>query len=217
MKASPCSATIRRCLPLLLCAVFAVSCASKQPPPVQAVKASMQYSAAARTDGSGMPGMVYFFPPLLCDANGKPRESLTPVEDPERGIIDWVTPSAKSRKLRQKLEDYFRARGDQVVSFQEVLAAERPHSILIVSSFYSAPVDVKNPQPGQADEFVLSKVKASTFDVDLDPGKSRDVARIEGVTFFDSSHKPADIEVRSFDAAIRSLGENVSAVASLEP
>ncbi len=177
----------------------------------------MQYSAAARTDGSGMPGMVYFFPPLLCDASGQPRETLAPVEDPERGIVDWVTPSAKSHKLRRQLEDYFRSRGDRVVSFEDVLAAEKPHSILIVSTFYSAPVGVENPKPGQADEYVLSKMKASTFDVDLDPAKSRDVARIEGVTFFDSNRKPADIEVRSFDAAIRSLGENVSAVASLEP
>lgn len=203
-------------LPLVLCQMLAISCASK-PPEVPVVKASMRYSAASQIKRTSLPTKLYFFPPLLCDAKGNPKESLTPVEDPERGIVDWVSPSEKSRQLRRQMEDYFRSCGDQVVSFQDVLAAETPHTILIVSSFYSAPQTVETPKPGQADEYVLSMMKANTFGVDLDPAKSRNIASVDGVTFFDSTRKLAGIELKSFDAAIRSLGDNVSAVASLEP
>ena len=160
---------------------------------------------------------MYFFPPLLCDAKGKPKEVLTPVQDPALGIVDWVSPSAKSKKVRRQLEDYFRSCGNQVVSFQDVLAAETPHSILIVSSFYSAPLAVESPKPGQADQYVLSMVKANTFGVDLDPAKSRKIASIDGVTFVDSTRRPADIEGKSLEAAIRWLGDNVNGVTSLEP
>lgn len=203
-------------LPLALCQLLAISCASK-PPQVPVTKASMRYSAASRLNRTSLPTMLYFFPPLLCDAKGKPKESLTPVEDPERGIVDWVSPSATSRQLRRQMEDYFRSRGNQVVSFQDVLAADTPHSILIVSSFYSAPQAIDSPKPGQPDKYLLSMVKASTFDVDLDPGKSRNIASIDGLSFYDSSRKPSGIESRSFEAAICSLGENISGVASLEP
>mgnify|MGYP000536633986 CR=1 FL=1 len=203
-------------LPLVLCQLFAISCASK-PPEMPVAKASMRYSAASQVKRTSLPTMLYFFPPLLCDAKGNPRESLTPVEDPEKGIIEWASPSAKSRELRRQMEDYFRARGNQVVSFQDVLAADTPHSILVVSSFYSAPQAVDSPKAGQPDEFVLSMVKASTFGVDLDPGKSRNLANIDGVSFFDSSRKPSDIELKSFEAAICALGDNISGVASLEP
>jgi hypothetical protein len=201
---------------LVICPLLACSCASN-PPQAKLIKASMRYSSASQINRTSLPTTVYFFPPLLCDAKGKPKESLTPVEDPASGIVDWASPSAKSRQLRRQLEDYFRARGNQVVSFQDVLAAKTPHSILIVSTFYSAPQAVDSQKPGEPDEYVLSMVKANTFGLDLDPGKSRRVASIDGVTFFDSTRKPADIEAKSFDAAIRTLGENVSGVASLEP
>ncbi len=178
---------------------------------------SLHYTAVSGINRTQLPSKMYFFPPLVCDAKGKPKEALTPIKDPQLGIVDWVSPSAKSRKMRRELEDYFRSSGNQVVSFQDVLAEETPHSILIVSSFYSAPLAVETPKAGQADRYVLSKVKASTFGVDLDPAKSRNIASIDGVTFFDSTRKPAEIEGKSLTAAIRWLGENVNGVISLDP
>ena len=213
------AATVRQCrflLPITLCQLLAVSCATK-PPQAAVIKTSLHYTAVSGINRANLPSRVYLFPPLLCDAKGKPRESLTPVEDPKRGIVDWVAPTATSRKVRRQLENYFRSRGNQVVSFQDVLAAETPHSILIVSSFYSVPQAVDAPKPGQADKYVLSMVKASTFGVDLDPANSRALASIDGVTFFDSARKPADIEGRSLDSAMRWLGDNVSGVTSLDP
>lgn len=202
-------------LPLALCQLL-VSCANR-PAPTAEIKPSLQYSAASGLTRAQLPTKIYFFPPLVCDAKGKPKESLVPVEEPQRGIVDWVSPSAKSRKVRRQLEDYFRSRGNEVVAFQDVLAAETPHSILIVSSFYSAPLAVESPKPGQADKYVLCKVKASTFGVDLDPANSRSIASIEGITFFDSARKPSNIEGRSLEAAIRWLGDNVNGVTSLDP
>lgn len=206
----------RLLLPLALCQLLAVSCATK-PPEASVIKTSLQYTATSRIKRTSLPSRLYLFPPLLCDVKGKPKESLAPVEEPGLGIVDWVAPSAKSKKLRRQLENHFRASGNQVVSFQDVLAAETPHSILIVSSFYSAPLAVDSPKPGQADKYVLSMVKASTFGVDLDPAKSRQLASIDGVTFFDSNRKPADIEGRSLGAVIRWLGDNVTGVTSLDP
>ncbi len=206
----------RLLLPLALCPLLAVSCASK-PPDAVVIKTSLNYTAVSRIKRERLPSRVYLFPPLRCDAQGKPRESLSPVEDPKLGIVDWAAPSATSKRVRRQLEDYFRSFGNQVVTFQDVLAAETPHSILIVSSFYSAPLSVDSPKPGQADKYVLSMVKASSFGVDLDPAKSRQLASIDGVTIFDSTRKPADIEGRSLGAVIRWLGDNVTGVTSLAP
>ena len=203
-------------LPLALCQLLLISCASR-PEPAAGIKPSLHYTAVSRLSRAQLPSKMYFFPPLLCDAKGKPKEVLTPVNDPALGIVDWVTPSAKSKKVRRQLEDYFRSCGNQVVSFQDVLASDTPHSILIVSSFYSAPLAVESPKPGQADQYVLSMVKANTFGVDLDPAKSRNIASIDGATFVDSAHRPADIEGRSLESAIRWLGDNVNGVTSLEP
>jgi hypothetical protein len=203
--------------PLALCQLLLlVSCANR-PEPAAGIHPSLQYTAASRLSRAQLPTKMFFFPPLVCDAKGKPKESLTPVQDPQRGIVDWVSPSAKSKKVRRKLEDYFRSCGNQVVSFEDVLAAETPHSILIVSSFYSAPLAVEAPKPGQADQYVLCMVKASTFGVDLDPANSRSIASIDGITFFDSTRKPSDIEGRSLESAIRWLGDNVNGVTSLDP
>lgn len=213
------AATARNgCLLLLLalCQLAAVSCASK-PPESREIKTSLHYTAASAVKRTSLPSRLYLFPPLLCDAKGKPEQSLTPVEDPQLGIVDWVSPSAKSKRVRKQLEEYFRSFGNQVVSFQDVLAEKTPHSILIVSSFYSEPLSVEPPKPGQADKYVLTMVKASTFGVDLDPAKSRSLASIDGVTFFDSAHLPADIEGRSLGAGIRWLGDNVSGATSLDP
>lgn len=207
-------------LVLVLCQVLGTSCATK-PPEAEAgagaIQTSLHYTAVSSVKLSSIPTKVYLFPPLRCDAKGKPKESLTPIEDPKRGIVDWVSPSAKSKRVRRKLEGYFRSRGNQVVSFQDVLAADSPHSILIISSFYSAPLSVDPPKPGQADKYVLSMVKASTFGVDLDPAKSRSLASIDGVTFYDSARKPADIEGRSLQSGISWLGSNVKGVTSLDP
>lgn len=204
-------------LGLVLCQLLVVSCAAPKPPQPVVLKTNLHYTAVSAVKRTSIPTQLYLFPPLLCDAKGNPKESLTPIQDPQRGIVDWVTPSAKSKKVRRQLEDYFRSRGNRVVSFQDVLAAEEPHSILIVSSFYSAPLDVKDRQPGQADKYVLTMVKANTFGVDLDPAKSRALASIDGVTFYDSTRPPADLESKSLQTGVSWLGENVNGVTPLDP
>lgn len=114
----------------LLCCFMTASCTS-QPPPPDPQKLSLNYTATSVLDRSQLPTQLYFFPPLLCDAKGKPKEQLTPIQDPSVGIIDWVSPSAKSRRLRGQLQTYARSRGYQVISFQDILAAQNPYSILI--------------------------------------------------------------------------------------
>ncbi len=205
----------RLLIPLALCQMLAVSCATKPPQPATA-PTHLHYTAVSAVKRTAIPTTVYLFPPLLCDAKGKPKESLSPVEDPALGITDWVAPSAKSKTLRRQLENQFRSRGNRVVTFQDVLTSDDPHSILIVSSFYSVPQTVASPKPGQADRSILTMVKTKTFGVDLDPANSRNIANIDGITFYDSTRNPADIEARSLEAGLSWLGENVSGVTPLD-
>ncbi len=196
--------------------VLTFSCADS-PKAQPQVQASCHYTATCPLTKSVLPSKLYFFPPLLCDAKGKPKESLKPVQEVDGGITDWVTPNQKSKAIRDQLETYFTSIGYQVVTFKDVLAAREPHEILIVSSFYSAPLPVVPAVAGKLDQYVLSMIKAKTFDLDLDPRKSKDIASIDGLSFFSSTQKPNDIESKSFGITIRWLGDNVSGIMNLEP
>jgi hypothetical protein len=169
-------------------------------------------SAIARTD---LPAKIYFFPPLLCDSKGTPQQVLKPKLGPDGALVGWASSSALSREIESTLKLRAAESGFEVVSFEDVLAAKQPHSILIVSSFYSASINVESPKEGQLDHYILTMMKASTFDLSLDPSRSRMIGKSDGLSFFLSQDPISRLEAKSLSSLIPTLGDNVSGYTNL--
>ena len=203
-------------LVLGVCALGWVSCAEKAPerPPAPP---SCRYTAASRVERANLPPKIYFFPPLLADAQGNPKEAMKPQLSAQGEIVEWVTPTERSQQILERLKKGSRKGGFQVVSFQEVLAMRRPHSILIVSCFYSAPSAAEATAKNSPDQRLLTMMKACTYDLDLDPRKSKNLAKVDGVSFFKADRKVDAIEAKSLEVLSAWLGENVTGMVYLEP
>jgi hypothetical protein len=147
---------------------------------------------------SALPTKIYVFPTLLSDTKGKPKENLSPALDPSGAITDWSAPSAKSKLIRGQIERRLKGLGYQVVPFRDVLAMQSPHSILMVSSFYTAPVPVDNPKKGQPDQCILTMIKASTFGMDLNPKNGRSLSNVDGATCFTPGKTSASWSSKAF-------------------
>lgn len=148
---------------------------------------------------------------------GKPKEKLTALHDQTGKIIDWSASSSKSKLIRGRIERNLQTLGYQIVSFQDVLSMPAPHSILMVSSFYTEAQQVDQPSKGKPDKCILTMIKANTFDLDLDPGKSKNLANMDGATSFYSDQKASDLEAESFSILINWMGDEVSGMCYLKP
>lgn len=191
------------------------TCATKLAEP-QARSPLCRYTAASRVTRSALPTKIYVFPTLLSDTKGNPKEKLTPSMNSSGGISDWSAPSAKSKLIRAQIERRLKDRGYQVVPFQEVLAMQVPHSILMVSSFYTAPVPIDNPKKGQPDQCILTMIKASTFGLDLNPKNGKNLSNVDGATLFYSGQNVSQLEYESFSQLIGWLGDSVSGMVCLK-
>ena len=191
------------------------SCAIK-PAEHQAGLPLCRYTATSRVTRSALPTKIYVFPTLLSDTKGNPKEKLAPALDPSGGITDWSAPSAKSKLIRGQIERRLKSLGYQVVPFQDVLAMQSPHSILMLSSFYTAPVPVDHPKQGQPDQCILTMIKASTFALDLNPKNGNNLTNMDGATLFYSGQNVSQLEQESFSELIGWLGDSVSGVAYLK-
>jgi hypothetical protein len=204
---------------LLAGVIFAMaSCAA---PPQGAMKSPgtpriyCQYQASSSQDLAEMSGKVFVFPPLLADAKGKPLESLSPVHDAEGGIKDWACSSERSRRIRKSVETALMEKGFQVVDFSEVIQMEKPHSVVILSLFYTKPVSIEPKKKDAADRCIMTMIRAKSFDVDLDMQKARAVSDVDGATYFLDSYQPQDLEERSLRSLIEWMGDDVSGVTNL--
>lgn len=195
--------------------LWLASCATKPAEP-QAGSPLCRYTATSHVTRSALPTKIYVFPTLLSDTKGNPEEKLTPAMDPNGGISDWSAPSAKSKLIRGQIERRLRSLGYQVVPFQEVLAMQIPHSILMISSFYTAPVPIDNPKKGQPDQCILTMIKASTFALDLNPKNGRNLSNVDGATLFYSGQNVSQLEQQSFSELIGWLGDSVSGMVWLK-
>ena len=195
--------------------IWLASCATKPAEP-QAGSPLCRYTATSHVTRSALPTKIYVFPTLLSDTKGNPKEKLTPALDANGGISDWSAPSAKSKLIRGQIERRLQGLGYQVVPFQEVLAMQSPHSILMVSSFYTAPVPVDTPKKGQPDQCVLTMIKASTFGLDLNPKNGMNLSNIDGATLFYSGQNVSQLELRSFSELASWLGDSVSGIVWLK-
>lgn len=194
-----------------------VSCAIKAPSNHAAIdKAQFSYTAVCRTPRSDLPYQVYFFPPLLSDEKGRPKQAMKPMMDAGGGIAGWQTSSEKSRRFLNYLTKQAARSGYQVVTFKDVLAMKEPYSILIVSSFYTEPRATENPKPGQPDRFFLCKLKGSTFDLNLNPATSKNISNVDGATVFYQHQDLQLIEQKSLESSASWLGDDVSGFLSIK-
>ena len=132
------------------------------------------------------------------------------------GIAGWQTPSEKSRRFLNYLTKQAAKSGYQVVTFKDVLAMKEPYSILIVSSFYTEAQATENPKPGQPDRFFLCKLKGSTFDLNLNPATSKNIANVDGATVFHQHQDLQLIEQKSLESSASWLGDDVSGFLSIK-
>ncbi len=206
-----------RCLWIVvLCGGLIDSCAPKLPeaPPVPP---NCRYTSVSRVKRASLPAKVYFFPPLLADDKGNPKQPLSPILSGQGELADWASPSEKSKLIQDRLKKQATRAGFEVVPFQDVMTARRPHSILIISSFYTEPKAVVGGTPRQPDQSQFSMIKASTFGPDLDPAKSRNLARVDGVSCFYADRKVEALESKSLEVLMSWLGDNVAGMAYLDP
>jgi hypothetical protein len=210
------SASVRlaRWLAVVGLGVLASACAGK-PAVVKAAQPYCRYTAVSAVDKSKLPQKIYFFPPLLCDAKGNPKQALQPVQAADGSLKGWSSPSPISAQVEKRLQARAREAGYQPVSFAEVLATTEAHSILIVSSFYSESFPVEAPKAGQPDRFILSMMKASTFDLSLDPSKSRNIGKSDGLSFFSAGSPLEKLEAKSLSSLVETLGDNVEGYINL--
>lgn len=200
-----------------LVALSLASCATKAPSNKAAIdKAQFSYTAVCRTPRSALPYQIYFFPPLLSDNKGRPKQAMKPKMDASGGIAGWQTPSEKSRRFLIYLTKQAEKSGYQVVTFKDLLAMKEPYTILIVSSFYTEPQATENPKPGQPDRFFLCKLKGSTFDLNLNPATSKNIANVDGATVFYQHQDLQLIEQKSLESSASWLGDDVSGFLSIK-
>lgn len=200
---------------VVLCGWLIVSCAPEAPesPPVPP---NCRYTAVSRVKRASLPAKVYFFPPLLADAKGNPKQPLSPILNRQGELADWASPSEKSKLIQDRLKKHAVRAGFEVVPFQDVMTARRPHSVLIISSFYTEPKAIVAATPRQPDQSQFSMIKASTFGLDLDPAKSRNLARVDGVSFFHADRQVEALESKSLEVLMSWLGDNVAGMAYLD-
>lgn len=202
-----------RSIPVAVISMVAMACAGK-PRPDEPSKPYCQYTASGV--GARPPGKIYFFPPLLCDNKGNPLEVLKPVVGKDGALLGWSAPSPLASRIESHLRKHAQQLNFEPVTFADVLASKDEHSILIVSSFYSKPQIVEHPEPGKADRYILTMMKASTFDLTLDPSKSRMVGKSDGLAFYHSSAPVPQIEAKSLAPLIKTLGDQVTGYSLVE-
>ncbi len=164
-------------LPLLSCS----SCVSRAPTPV-AARVTFGYKALSAMQAKDTPSFVYVFPPLRSSQGGRPIEKLIPVTSASGAMEEWKTSSALSMNLKRKISSQLTTRGYRVVTFEELLAVRIPYSVIVVSSFYTRPYDVKNEAGEVTDTATLVMIKASLFDANLDPKTKKDIITVDGLT-----------------------------------
>lgn len=192
----------------------------KKNPPASAmpsnVRGVFQYSAVSGLASNKMPTRVYLFPPLRSDASGKPVEPLKPVIDADGQITGWRTASGSADALLRIMSKRLGQLGYEVVDFSAVVNAMQPYSVLMVSSFYTPVATLKDVPEGGFDRGQTVMIKASVFDLNLDPKTKVDLLKVDGVLNYASGNPPGSPLDRAFQETMRWFGDNVEGSALLE-
>lgn len=199
--------------------LISASCAWLPQKPLEGsrLRTYCRYSASSPAPVSDLPSVVFVFPPLLADSEGKPVEALKPLFDDTGDIVDWQCSSQKAIKLRNIIQRELVRSGFRIADYQEVSTMKNPHSILMLSFFYTKPLTAKDADEDGSEKCILTMVRAKTFDTDLNPATGRVVSTLDGVTFIESVDTQGELVEKTFRILLGHMGDNVSGYANLMP
>jgi hypothetical protein len=193
---------------LFTIALSQLSCSLGGKPPEAVKRITFSYEALASMQPRDIPSFVYVFPPLRSDSSGKAIEQLVPVKSPEGGVSEWKTSSAQSMALKKKIEADLRKGGYETISFGDLLTVQQSYAVLVISTFYTLPYDVKNEAGEVANKATLVLIKGALFDGNLDPKTKKDIIKVDGVTKVPAGKEFPDPVTRTIEQAYAWFADN---------
>jgi hypothetical protein len=201
---------------LFAIALSQLSCSVGGKPPEAVKRVTFSYEALASMQPRDIPSFVYVFPPLRSNSSGKPIEQLVPVKSPEGGVSEWKTSSAQSMALKKKIEADLRQGGYETISFGDLLTVQQSYAVLVISTFYTLPYDVKN-EAGEVDnKATLVLIKGALFDGNLDPKTKKDIIKVDGVTKIPAGKEFPDPVTRTIEQAYAWFADNSTGLILLD-
>ena len=193
---------------LFTIALSQLSCSLGGKPPEAVKRVTFSYEALASMQPRDIPSFVYVFPPLRNNSSGKAIEQLVPVKSPEGGVSEWKTSSAQSMALKKKIEADLRKGGYETISFGDLLTVQQSYAVLVISTFYTLPYDVKNEAGEVANKATLVLIKGALFDGNLDPKTKKDIIKVDGVTKVPAGKEFPDPVTRTIEQAYAWFADN---------
>ena len=201
---------------LFTIALSQLSCSLGGKPPEAVKRVTFSYEALASMQPRDIPSFVYVFPPLRNNSSGKAIEQLVPVKSPEGGVSEWKTSSAQSMALKKKIEADLRKGGYETISFGDLLTVQQSYAVLVISTFYTLPYDVKNEAGEVANKATLVLIKGALFDGNLDPKTKKDIIKVDGVTKVPAGKEFPDPVTRTIEQAYAWFADNSTGLILLD-
>ncbi len=201
---------------LFTIALSQLSCSLGGKPPEAVKRVTFSYEALASMQPRDIPSFVYVFPPLRSNSSGKAIEQLVPVKSPEGGVSEWKTSSAQSMALKKKIEADLRKGGYETISFGDLLTVQQSYAVLVISTFYTLPYDVKNEAGEVANKATLVLIKGALFDGNLEPKTKKDIIKVDGVTKVPAGKEFPDPVTRTIEQAYAWFADNSTGLILLD-
>ena len=201
---------------LFTIALSQLSCSLGGKPPEAVKRVTFSYEALASMQPRDIPSFIYVFPPLRSNSSGKAIEQLVPVKSPEGGVSEWKTSSAQSMALKKKIEADLRKGGYETISFGDLLTVQQSYAVLVISTFYTLPYDVKNEAGEVANKATLVLIKGALFDGNLEPKTKKDIIKVDGVTKVPAGKEFPDPVTRTIEQAYAWFADNSTGLILLD-
>lgn len=201
---------------LIAIACSQVSCSMGRKSPEAVKRVTFSHDALVAMEQGAIPSFVYVFPPLRSNSGGKPIEKLQPVNSSTGTISDWKTSSALSMALKKKIEKNLETDGYETIRFADLLSVKHSYAVLVVSTFYTLPYDVKNDAGEVTDKATFVLIKGALFDGNLDPKTKKDIIKVDAVTKVPVGTEFPDPVTRTVEQAYSWFAENSTGVAALD-
>lgn len=153
---------------------------------------------------SAVPKSAYVFPPLRLNANSQPIDTLTPRQEAP-GELSWISSAPKAMEVKSVIEKKLRSRGFKILTFQQMTENEVGHSVMVFNPYYIEARQVDAKAGGGWS--VFTRITASTFPVDLDPAKQRQIMNQEAVTLFVDESQGASVVKASLAYLLDYIGK----------
>ncbi len=156
-----------------------------------------------------IPKPAYIFPAIRLSESGQPIDQLIPKTD-KAGRLSWSSPAPLSHELKSTVESKLKQKGFRIVTFQNLLEMESPHSISVFNIYYSETrTSISKEDPSSEPRWTnFSKITASTFPMDLSPNGKKDLMQQEIVTLFEREELGKSVAKESLTYLLDHIGEN---------